>query len=228
MTVDHEAFRHRQREYIYLSIARFCYLNRLIEGYYFEFGSHTGRTMRMAWNYTKDLFAWTYVAFDSFEGLPEIPEIDQQPIWHPGELATGETDFRSIVATSGMPRERLVTVKGFYDQSLIPELAERLLPKKAVLIYVDCDLYSSTVPVLRFCKDFLQPGTVIVFDDWFCFYGDPDRGERRAWAEFCQANPDLRFVNFISTNEAQAFICLGERKAAHEIGDPMPPTTAGS
>jgi len=39
----------------------------------------------MAWNYTKDLFAWTYVAFDSFEGLPEIPEIDQQPIWYPGD-----------------------------------------------------------------------------------------------------------------------------------------------
>jgi O-methyltransferase len=97
-----------------------------------------------------------------------------------------------------------------------------------VLIYVDCDLYSSTVPVLRFCKDFLQLGTVIVFDDWFCFYGDPDRGERRAWAEFCQANPDLRFVNFISTNETQAFIYLGERKTAHEIEDPMPPTATGS
>jgi O-methyltransferase len=69
---------------------------------------------------------------------------------------------------------------------------------------------------------------VIVFDDWFCFYGDPDRGERRAWAEFCQANPDLRFLNYISTNEAQAFICLGERKVPQEIGDTKPPTIIAS
>jgi O-methyltransferase len=223
MTVDHETFRHQQREYIFLSIARFCHLNRLLEGYYFEFGCHTGRTMCMAWNFTKDLFNWTYVGFDSFQGLPEMPEIDQQPIWYPGKLATSEEDFHSIVEGNGMPLERLVTVKGFYDQSLTSELAERFLPKKAAVIYVDCDLYSSTVPVLSFCKPFLQAGTVIVFDDWFCFFGDPNRGERRAWAEFCQSNPGLRSVSFVSTNEAQSFVCLGNEKPLRKTTAPGPP-----
>lgn len=214
MTIDPEQFRDRQREYLFLSIARFCFLNRLMDGYYFEFGCHKGRTMRLAWEYTKEPFEWVYVGFDSFAGLPEIPEIDRQPIWEQGGLATSEEDFIEIVGRGGMPRERLLTVKGFYDESLTPALAEKLLPRKASVVYVDCDLYTSTVPVLSFAKDFLRPGTIIVFDDWFCFYGDPERGERRAWAEFCRAHPGLRFTEFVNTNEAQSFIYLGERAPA--------------
>ena len=105
-------------------------------------------------------------------------------------------------------RERLRTVRGFYDRSLTPELAARLRPKKAAVVYIDCDLYESTVPVLAFVREFLQPGTVIVFDDWNCFLGDPERGERRAWAEFTARYPELRFVPFMSTAEAQSFICV--------------------
>jgi hypothetical protein len=52
---------------------------------------------------------------------------------------------------------------------------------------------------------------VLVFDDWFCFYGDPDRGERRAFKEFTEQNPNLVFQDYIQTNEAKAFIFLGER-----------------
>ena len=212
MKVDHEAFRQRQREYIFLSIVRFCHLNRVTDGYYFEFGCHTARTMRLAWKYTGSLFNWMYVGFDSFAGLPEISEIDRQPIWQEGGLATSEADFRALVTSAGMPPERLRTVKGFYDRSLTSELAKTLLPRKAAVIFVDCDLYASTVRVLNFGKEFLQPGTIIVFDDWFCFYGDPERGERRAWKEFRQANAELRFTEFIQTNEAQAFIFLGDNR----------------
>ena len=221
MKFDHETFRDCQREYIFSCIARFCYLNSLNDGYYLEFGCHKARTMRLAWEHTGALFNWMYVGFDSFAGLPEISEIDRQPIWKQGSLATSETDFIAITRGAGMWPERLRTVKGFYDQSLTPALAEALLPKKAAVIFVDCDLYQSTVPVLAFAKQFLQPGTIVVFDDWFCFYGDPQRGERRAWGEFRRANPELRFTEFIHTNEAQAFIYLGESR-----WDPMKKTIA--
>jgi hypothetical protein len=210
---DHETFRDRQRKYIFSCIARFCYLNSLNDGYYLEFGCHKARTMRLAWEHTGALFNWTYVGFDSFAGLPEISEIDRQPIWKKGSLATSETAFITMALEAGISPERLRTVKGFYDRSLTPALAETLLPRKAAVIFVDCDLYRSTVPVLAFAKQFLQPGTIIVCDDWFCFYGDPERGERRAWGEFRRANPELRFTEFIHTNEAQAFIYLGESRA---------------
>ena len=205
-------FGKNQREYIFLSIARFCHINRPIQGYYFEFGCHEANTMRMAWEHFQHLFDWQYVAFDSFEGLPEIVEIDKQEIWEKGKLKTEESEFIKIVTKSGMPEEVLRTVKGFYDESLTDELANKLLPQKAAVIYIDCDLYSSTVPILKFIKPLLQKGTIIVFDDWYCFYGDPNKGEQKAFREFKERNPQLQFVDFVRTNEAQSFIFIGNKE----------------
>jgi hypothetical protein len=202
-------FKYEQLDFLFLSIARFCHINRPIGGYYFEFGCHEGNTIRKAWEHTQHLFDWTYIAFDSFEGLPEISPIDKQDIWEKGKLATSEERFLEIATAAGIPRDRLLTVRGFYDQSLSEQTRQRLEGRKAAVVYIDCDLYASTVPVLEFMRNFLQVGTVIVFDDWYCFHGDPERGEQRAWREFRARYPDLRFTEFVQTNEAKAFIHLG-------------------
>lgn len=210
MEKEYNRFRAESRQRIFLSIAVFCYHNQPLNGWYFEFGSHTARTMRAAWDAFHALYDWKYAAFDSFEGLPELEEIDRMPIWRKGDLKTSEDDFIRMVVKHGMPREKLVTVKGFYDQSLNEEAKKRFLPERAAVLYVDCDLYRSTVPVLEFAKHFLQRGTVLVFDDWFCFHGDPQYGQRRAFSEFCERYPSLLFERFVHTNEIQTFIYLGE------------------
>jgi O-methyltransferase len=202
-------FGQSQRKYVFLSIARFMHINRPIPGYYFEFGCNEANTIRMAWSAFRHLFDLTYVGFDSFEGLPEITEIDRQEIWSKGKLAFEEEEFIRRATSHGIPSERLITVKGFYENSLNDALRRRLGAHKAAVVYVDCDLYASTVPVLEFVKNFLQVGTVIVFDDWFCFHGDPEKGEQRAWNEFRGRYPQLRFADFVQTNEAKAFICTG-------------------
>jgi hypothetical protein len=206
-------FGQSERECLFLGIARFCQINRPLNGYYFEFGCHSGQTMRLAWRHSRHLFSWDFVAFDSFEGLPKVEGIDVIEIFQKGKLTTSETDFVQLMASAGMPRDRLRTVKGFYDQSLTPDLGKLLHPKKAVVVYIDCDLYASTIPVLEFIKDFLQIGTVIVFDDWFCYHGRPDRGEQRAFAEFCAKYPNLQFVPHLQTSEAKSFIFVGDNDA---------------
>ena len=206
---DFTGFGEFQRRNIFMTIASFWNVNRPVKGYYFEFGSYGANTMRMAYDSFRYLFDWTYVAFDSFEGLPEIPEIDKQEIWVKGNLSMTQEKFTRIMKRHGMPRDKLITIKGFYDYSLTDELKKRLLPKKAAVIYIDCDLYTSTVPVLDFIKDFLQKGTIIVFDDWNCFYGDPNRGEKKAFVEFLQRNPSLHFEDFLEVNIAKAFIFTG-------------------
>ncbi len=201
-----------------LDIARFATINRPITGYYMEFGSHEANTMRMAWRAFGGLFDWDYIAFDSFQGLPDIAPVDEQEIWAKGRLETAEAEFLRLCHRAGLPADRLRTVKGFYDDSLTPELQQRLLPRKAAVVYVDCDLYLSTIPVLDFVKPFLQPGTIIVFDDWNCFLGDPEKGERRAWREFLEANPDLRFEPFVQTGMQASFIHLGPKPRDEDIG----------
>lgn len=202
-------FGSHQRGNIFLACARFAHINRPITGYYFEFGSHEGNTMRLAWKHFRHLFQWTFVAFDSFEGLPEVTDRDKIDIFKKGRLATAEDEFVRVVTAAGMPRERLRTVKGFYDATLTPALRDELLPGKAAVVYVDCDLYASTVPVLEFVKGLLQVGTIIVFDDWNCYHADPNKGGRLAWAEFRERNPVFDFEDFYSTSEAKAWVFVG-------------------
>jgi len=206
---EYRAFAQQQRKHMFMSTARFLHINRPVPGYYFEFGCHSANTIRLAFDSYRWLFDFTYVGFDSFEGLPEIGAIDRQAIWEKGKLATEEDDFIRRCLRHGIPHDRLLTVRGFYDKSLTPELAARLKPTKAAVIYVDCDLYESTVPVLAFVKDFLQPGTILVFDDWNCFLADPERGERRAFREFRAANPALQFQEFVSTDMQKSFVYTG-------------------
>jgi hypothetical protein len=197
------------RRELFLNIARFAHINRPITGYYFEFGCHGAESMRLAWDHFRHLFDWDYVGFDSFQGLPKIGDIDKQEIWQEGRLKTTEAEFRALCERHGMPRERLTTVAGFFADSLNEDCRRRFAHRKAAVIYVDCDLYESTVPVLEFCRDFLQVGTVIVFDDWCAFYGDPRRGERRAFAEFCARHPGLEFEPFVGNGIQQSFVCVG-------------------
>jgi hypothetical protein len=208
MKETYEGFRQRRRREVFLAIAVYHNHNRPVDGYYMEFGCHGARTFRLAWDAFHFLFDRTYIGFDSFEGLPPIEPDDRMPIWSPGALATTESDFRRCALAHGIPPDRLRTVKGWFEQSLTPELADELLPTRAAVIYVDCDLYASTVPVLRFARPFFQRGTVLVFDDWFCFHGDPERGQRRAFREFCGRHPEVVLEEFLRTSEIQAFAVI--------------------
>ncbi len=206
-----------EREHMVLCATRFWYANRPatdpkdFAAYYFEFGCYSAQTMRYAWTHSGELFNWQYVAFDSFEGLPDMSEADACPTWQRGSFSMSEEVFLDVLHKSGMPAERIRTVKGFYSDSLTQKLKNELLPSRAAVVYIDCDLYESTVPVLRFCKDFLQKGTIIIFDDWNNLFGDPDRGERKAWREFLEDYPNLRFQELTATSIQKAFVFMGKQ-----------------
>lgn len=214
---EYTPFDQGARERFFLSAASFLFTNHdenLANGYYMEFGCHKGRTMRYCWRHTRHNFNLTYIGFDSFEGLPNPDGIDSHAGWEKGSFALGESEFVAAVSAEGLPQERLRTIKGFYDATLTDELANSLLPRKASIIYIDCDLYKSTVPVLKFIMPFIQVGTLIAFDDWNCFFGRPDRGQRRAWSEFRAANPSLHFEPFYATHMMASFISLGAHGAS--------------
>lgn len=208
-------FGKNNRKNIFLGISRFLHINRPIEGYYFEFGCNEANTIRIAYDSFKNLFKLTYVAFDSFEGLPEPDNNDKSEIFKKGNLSFSEKAFKKICLKHGIPDDKLIIFKGFYEKTLNLQTQKYLESKKAAVIYIDCDLYSSTVTVLKFVKFFLQPGTIIVFDDWNCFIGDPLKGERRAFNEFCADNKSFIFEKFYQDMESCAFIFLGEKTSGY-------------
>ncbi len=180
-----------------------------IDGSYLEFGCHEANTFRMALNalgsHGKPNRITGFWAFDSFGGMPEPEGIDKQKIWRGQMNYTSEQKFRAITRRDA---HRVTTVKGFYEDSLkTVELPEDQYP---ALTYIDCDYYSSTKQVLDWLGKVLRHGCLVAFDDWDCYFGDDERGQRKAFREFADAQRGrLEFAPFMKINSGgMSFICL--------------------
>lgn len=138
-----------------------------VAGQYLEFGVFTGGTIRYLAKLKPEV---TFHGFDSFEGLPEA--------W------SGFSLNRSTFSVRGkLPRvpSNVTLHKGWFTET-VPTWRQQTADQVA-FIHIDCDLYSSTLELLDGVADRLQPGTVIVFDEYFN-YPNWERHEFKAWQEF--------------------------------------------
>ena len=171
-----------------------------LEGDYLEFGVFRGHTFASAFHmgrrYGHD--AMHFYAFDSFCGLPPSSGVDAAGFQHfeRGSFACSERDFLDNLRRDGVELKSVTTVPGWFHEVLTDRLKRQLPLKRAAIVWVDCDLYESTVPVLDFITGYLQSGTVLIFDDWFCYRADPNRGEQRAWREWLAANRSYTAVEW--------------------------------
>lgn len=124
--------------------------------------------------------------FDSFAGLP-------------GSWARNPTGAYSTGGRIPDVRDNVRLHPGWFEDTL-PGFASALVQPIA-LLYIDCDIYSSTVAVLEHLGPELAPGAIIVFDEIVGYSGWRDR-EYRAWMEY-QAQSE-------SSWEAVAAIPLGQ------------------
>jgi tetratricopeptide (TPR) repeat protein len=139
-----------------------------LDGFVAEFGVYRGASL--------DFIAARHVGpvdgFDSFEGLPAV--------WT-------ATDGKGKYSTDGAlptvpPHVRLVV--GGFAASLPRDLARTAGPAR--FIHIDCDLYASTATVLELLAPRIEPGTVIVFDEYFGYAGWAEH-EFRAFAQLVAA-----------------------------------------
>jgi hypothetical protein len=108
--------------------------------------------------------------FDSFEGLPED--------WRTGFPAD------TFAIDEGLPYvPGAELIKGWFNDTLPGFLAEH--PEPVAFLHVDCDLYSSAKTVLDLVGPRLQPGSVVVFDEFFNYPGWRQH-EFRAWQEYVE------------------------------------------
>lgn len=195
--------------------------NRVV-GDYYEFGCHRCRTFRMALSEARrhNLVNMKFLAFDSFEGLPEPTSDTSVEIWKRGALTTSEQDFMRMIREHGIYADNVRTIKGFYDASLTGLLQKEILDsgRKAMLVNVDCDLYESAAPVFRFIDPLLQEGTVIYIDDLFAGYkGSPHKGVARAFLEY-QKNTRWKFVRHLDIGWwGRSYIAYLDKTAAEGV-----------
>jgi hypothetical protein len=133
-----------------------------------EFGVFSGHSINHIAKQVKQIV----YGFDSFEGLPER--------WRDG-VPQGHFKVPALPKVGS----NVILIKGWFDQTLPKFIEEH--PEPIDFLHIDCDLYSSAKTVFEECKHRIHSGTVIVFDEYFNYFGWED-GEYRAFQEFILAN----------------------------------------
>ena len=166
-------------------------------GDYLEFGVFKGSNFAEAYRIAKvkKLTGMRFFAFDSFEGLPEGSEKESGQ-FAKGEYSASLEHFNANLQRSGVDLKGVQAVKGWFKDTLTAETKKKLGLKAAAVVWIDSDLYESAVPVLDFITDLVADGTILVFDDWFFFRGNPNKGEQRAFREWLAKNPQFRASEF--------------------------------
>ena len=179
---------------------------------FFEFGCHSGRTFSSAIRASRELNILdetSFYAFDSFEGLPTTSVEDG--IFETGTFCTAQDDFKkALIKQSNFMLDESNIYKGFYSDTLTKELQSKM-PKIGV-VHIDVDLYSSTVEVLNFIKPLLVEGSVLIFDDYYCFPAGSNKGEPKALKEFLDNNKTFQ------VQEWKAYSSFGQSFFVTSIG----------
>ncbi len=186
-------------EQFFENVVRFIN-NAGIKGDYLEFGVYIGSTFKIAFNFAQKfkLRSMNFYAFDSFKGLPKKKGSngDDDRYFPEGDFCCDINEFKTNIKNAGVDMSRVQIVPGWYDETLNDETKKKIALQKAAVIMIDCDLYESTTHVLSFIEDYIQDGTIIIFDDWFSYRGNPNKGEQRAFREWLEKNPSINVSQY--------------------------------
>jgi hypothetical protein len=162
-----------------------------------EFGVYRGFALWYAQALIKDLGIQDMrcFGFDSFAGLPRPAGIDvssQEPGFHEGAFTVSRATVEAHLTRQGTDWSRTALVEGWYENTLVPQTRAEYGLRRCSVCVVDCDLYESARLVLEFVEPLLADGSILLFDDWNVYQRDPNKGERRAFAELLERRPDIR------------------------------------
>lgn len=141
--------------------------------------------------------------YDSFEGLPEIPEEDSaDSVYQKGSMSAKLDQFHENFRQAGMQLKPVIH-QGWFEQTVPSQLPDRIS-----FAMIDGDLYSSTRHVLPHVYERMLPGAICLFGIYYdagvferpdiqgC-YASP--GVKRATDEFFADKPEK--VSVLYANE---------------------------
>lgn len=153
-----------------------------------------------------------YFAFDSFDGLPDPQGIDKgHPRLCKGRYDCSEEQFKKNLRDNDVNLSKVITVPGYYEKTLTSETKRLVGLKSAAIVMLDCDFYESTKLVLDFITDLIADGTIIIFDDWFVYRGNPELGMQRACREWLERNPSISLAPYARWGHIQMCFIVSKR-----------------
>jgi|TARA_Y100000389_G_C17443254_1_gene509962 O-methyltransferase len=151
----------------YSGLAKFYTFNKIwnnikldsIDGDYIEFGMLNGKTLLHSYKVSKKLNLHKNIKFwglDSFEGFP----VENHNFYKNENF---KSSYKKVLKTFNKYSE-INIVKGFFSESLQTPLLDNL--RKLSFVYIDCDIYESSLDIIPFIKDRTLPGSFIMIDDY--------------------------------------------------------------
>lgn len=156
-----------------------------IEGDVVEFGCYEGTTSLFISRLLQKYPHKSYHVYDSFEGLPEKTQPDASPAgeqFKAGELNASKAKFIKHFRQANLALPKIH--KGWFDDLTINDV-----PETICFAFLDGDFYNSIATSLHLVENRIQPGSIIVVDD---YQAEALPGARRAVDEWLRLHPDYR------------------------------------
>ena len=205
----------------YKALRKAFYLTALerLEGDYLEFGVFTGSSFVFACKIEKkyrDIHKGScrFFGFDSFQGFGEIEQHDEHPFYTDSTFSVSSQKVIGNIQKQTRGSE-IKLVPGFFDQTIAGVRSGAHGIPKARIVFIDCDLKEPSALALEYVKDALQPGTVLLMDDFFSYRGREDMGTAGAFEEFKNKYPHITWRQVHSYGYGGvSMICSGIDAAA--------------
>ena len=225
--LDHEMDSRTAEQLVY-DVTRFSVFNQ-VPGDYLEFGVFEGDTLVRVFH--RFLYQWKvyqkhasiyghsldsvyfekkrFFAFDSFQGLPEAEQKKTPEHFSVKNQYEAPLErVRSNLVKKKVNLEQVVFVPGWFDKSLTPETKEKTKLTQAAMVFIDCDLYESAVPIFSFITPLIQDGTVIILDDFFRYKGRSDEGIQKAFWDWLKQHPEIQVAELTRCSANRlAYVC---------------------
>ena len=198
----------------YYAIKKALYLSLIedIDGDYIEFGVFEGSSFSHAIKCYLNLKKFKpkkqeicFFGFDSFEGFGELDNSEHHPFYQDLHFECSYNNvIKRISKISKNVKFRLI--KGFFKSTLATP-SDYYGIKKARIIFIDCDTYSSALLALNFCINIIIPGTILILDDYFSYRGSSSKGVAGAF-NMIKSKNNINFREIFSYGMGgKVFIC---------------------
>jgi O-methyltransferase len=175
-----------------------------VSGVYLEFGVAHGHSMRSAQiaeatSYSEKLgikrVSRNLYGFDTFEKFIGDPVLDNHPTWNGDLFNVSVEKVRRRFRHAKNVKFSKLDVNTLVSNTAL-DYGNFEIYEKASIILFDMDLYGPTRSALEWSAGLLQQGTFLIFDEYFAFAGNQQKGEARALKEFLDKHSEFSVREF--------------------------------
>jgi len=179
-----------------------------VPGCYVEFGVASGNSIRSAEIAERRCHSAslgirrmhrTLHGFDTFSEFSSTNSDDVHPAWSGGKFTSSQQAvqrrFKKETSRIKLHALDLMEATDASGDPLIP-VDHYISDEVAAICLFDMDLGEPTFRALEWIEPKLRSGSMLIFDEFLAFGGDPARGESGALARFLARHPDVSLRQF--------------------------------